>query len=76
MAIDRNTSRRGVGWIKYILGGAVALLLAIPLLMGIAGQKSTPDTAATDGSGTAPTVSEPATTGSTAPAVPNGASNP
>lgn len=40
MPVDRNTSRRGVGWIKLILGGFIVLVLAIPLLMGISGLRN------------------------------------
>ncbi len=67
MAIDRNTSRRGVGWIKLILGGAIFLVVAIPLLMAIAGLKQQGGNDLTGGAGTAPaqTGQEPTTTGST-----------
>jgi hypothetical protein len=69
MPIDRNTSRRGVGSIKFILGAFVLLILAIPLLMGISGLMNQDGDTLTGGAGTAPaqtgtetgsTVTEPA----------------
>jgi hypothetical protein len=61
MAIDRDTSRRGVGWIKFILAALVVFVVAIPLLMGIAGLSNQGGETLDGGDGTAP-----AQTGSTA----------
>ena len=54
MPIDRNTSRRGVGSIKFILGAVVLLVLAIPLLMGISGLMNQGGEELDAGAGTAP----------------------
>lgn len=59
MTIDNDTSRRGVGWIKLILGGAIVLIIAIPVLMGISGLIHQGGAPMMAGDGTAPAQSGP-----------------